>query len=217
MNLKNLLVASGVASAMVLSMTPMVYARTGVGAQMMNRPMRVRAMGASFRGTVVGVNGTTLTVNKNGTTVSVDASSAKFIRRFGGASSVSELSVNDVVAVTGKWTDSTKTAVTATVVRDVSIQKRRDLFTGIVSSVTGTGFVVNTPKRGSQTVVVSDTTKYAGRRGTTVSLSTIQVGDRVTVRGMWDRTSNTITADMVRDLGAPKAKTSTTAAAGVQK
>src|SRR5262249_55510711 len=140
--------------------------------------------------------------------VSVDGSNAKLIRRFGAASSVSEFSVGDMVAVQGTWTDSSKTAVTAKIIRDVSIQKRHDVFSGKVTSVSDTGFEVQTMKRATQTVTVNANTKFYGRtKKATMTLSNIQVGDRVTVRGLWDRTLKTITeVDYVRDASFPAKK-----------
>jgi|SRR5579859_3632787 len=221
MTVKQLLVAGSLVSMFVAS-TGVAYAQVGVpgvgsgsaaaGAptSMMHSMRGKRALLAYFRGSVSAISGTTLTVTAGTKSVSVDASNAKFVRRFNGASSVSELSVGDMVAVRGTWTDSTKSAVTATWVKDVSIQKRHDVFYGTVGSVTSTGFVLNTVKRGAQTVTPGTDTKFTGRKKAAMSLSDIQVGDKVTVRGLWDRTSNTITElDYVRDASFPVLPTPT--------
>ncbi len=232
MTVKQLLVAGSLASMLVAS-TGVAYAQVGIPGVGSGKAMRgshglglgrgndqgqdnsdsmknKRAMFAFFRGTVSAVNGTTLTVTVGTKSVSVDASNAKFVRRFNGVSTVSELHVGDMVAVRGTWTDSTKTAVIATWVKDVSIQKRHDLFAGTVSSVSSTGFVLNTVNRGAQTVTPDKNTKFYGRKKTAMTLSDVKVGDKVAVRGLWDRTLKTITeVEFVRDNSFPALPTPT--------
>ncbi len=209
MNVKTLATASALASTLIFAQAGVAFAQTAPVTPVAGTMKAMRAMRANFRGSVTAINGSTMTVYRAGTTVSVDGSSAKLIRRFGAASSVSEFSVGDMVAVQGTWTDSSKTAVTAKIIRDVSIQKRHDVFSGKVTSVSDTGFEVQTMKRATQTVTVNANTKYYGRtKKAAMTLSNIQVGDRVTVRGLWDRTLKTITeVDYVRDASFPSKTT----------
>ena len=104
----------------------------------------------------------------------------------------------------GKWTSSADTEVTAVTVRDVSIQKRNGTFFGTITSLTSGGFVVNTIHRDSETVTLSSSTTIVGRGGATLSQSSIQVGDKIRVTGMWDSNLKTITeVSKVKDFSQP--------------
>ena len=151
-------------------------------------------------GKLTAINGTTLTVEKDGKTYSVltgtfEKCSTHLRRRFWGTSTLTEFTVGDTVNVAGKFTDESKTTIEACVVRDVSIQKRFGVFVGEVTSLTSSGWVMTTvsEKRANQTVTVTTTTKYTNRKNETITQSNIKVGDRVRVKGMWNRVINTVT------------------------
>lgn len=163
-------------------------------------------------GTLTAINGTTLTVDKNGTAYTVktgtfDRCTTKFVRRFGAPSGISEMTVGHTLNVTGVWEDVTaKTTVDACVIRDTSIQKRHGVFVGNVVSLTSTGWVMTTvrAKRANQTVTVSSTTTMTNRANQAIAQSDIQVGHRVSVRGMWDSVNNTATeVTNVKDFSLP--------------
>jgi hypothetical protein len=156
-------------------------------------------------GKVTAKSGTTLTVAKDGKdyTVLTDANT-HFRRLFWGKGSIDEVSVNDLVNVHGKWTDDTKTTVQTVLVRDISIQKRFGVFFGTVQSLTSNGFVLQTVERGTQTVTVSSSTKFVNRKGEAVTQSDILPGQRIRVRGIWDRANSTITEVVgVKDFSIP--------------
>ena len=163
-------------------------------------------------GKLTAINGTTLTVEKDGKSYSVltgtfDKCSTHFRRRFWGTSSISEFTVGDTVNVAGKFTDEAKSTIQACVVRDVSIQKRFGAFVGEVTSVSSTGWVMTTvsEKRANQTVTVSSATKFTNRKGETITQSDVKVGDRVRVKGMWNRVNNTVTeVTQVKNYSLPK-------------
>jgi len=163
-------------------------------------------------GTISTITGTTLTVKaKDGKqfTILTD-DKTQFRRRFWGKSSLSEMNVGDMVNVIGKWTDDTKTTIQARLVRDFSIQKRNGAFLGTVQSVTSSGFVVQTMKRGTLTVTTSSSTKFVNRKGETIAKGDVMVGHKVRVGGMWDSKLNTlIEVAHVKDFSLPVKSTPT--------
>ncbi len=153
--------------------------------------------------TLVSKSDTTLVVtDKNGKQVTVVTdSNTKLWRRFGAKSSLDEMSAGDKLTIVGTWTDSTKTTVKASSIRDLSIQKRAGQFLGIVKSVSSDGFVVTPVKRGDQAVTVSSTTKFVNLKNQPITLADIHVGNRVRVTGMWDMVKNTLTeTSLVKDF-----------------
>lgn len=163
-----------------------------------------------LNGSITTLGTTSLVVN--GTTVYILPKTI-LIRRFGAKTSLTEFTVGDEVQVLGKWTDTTKTAVNARLIRDLSIQKRHGTFVGTIQSLSATGFVVVPISRPLQTVTVSSTTKYVDRKNAPLSFSSLVTGQKVMVRGMWDTKANTITeVTFVRDYSLPVAapKTATT-------
>ena len=168
---------------------------------------RVAAVKSLFKGRVafgsgklVAVNGTTLTVEKDGKSYTVltgtfDKCSTTLRRRFWGSSTLSEFTIGDSINVAGKFTDESKTTIEACVVRDVSIQKRFGVFVGEVTSLTSNGWVMTTvsEKRANQTVTITSATKYTNRKGESITQADIKVGNRVRVKGLWNRSNNTVT------------------------
>ncbi|KKR31098.1 MAG: hypothetical protein UT63_C0083G0008 [Candidatus Gottesmanbacteria bacterium GW2011_GWC2_39_8] len=150
-------------------------------------------------------NGTSLTVTKDGKTYTVlTESKTQFRRRFWGKSSLDEMQTGDTVNVIGKWTKEANTTIQAILVRDLSIQKKFAVFVGTVQSLTGTGWVMQAVSRGTQTVTVSGTTKLVNRKEQAISQTDIALGHRVRVKGLWDKTSNTVTeVTHVKDYTLP--------------
>ncbi len=159
------------------------------------------------------VNGTLNTISNNSLTITNDdnetftvyvSGQTKLRRKFWGDANVSEFSVGNAVNVIGKWKDSDKTQIDAIMIRNTSIQKVNGVFIGTVKSKTSTGFVLETLKRETQTVTVDSGTKIVNRSEGSISLADIQVGHRVRVKGMWDRTLGTVTeVTHVKDFSLP--------------
>lgn len=157
------------------------------------------------------ISGSVLTVSKDSKTYTVSTGifekcTTKFVRRFGGTSTLSELTVGDSLEIVGRWTDDTKTAVEACIVRDLSIQKKRGTFVGDVVSISDTGFVMTTvsESRQNQTVTVGSATKIVNRKEVAITLSDIKVGHRIRVKGLWNKTNNTVTeVTHVKDYSLP--------------
>lgn len=150
---------------------------------------------------------TTLTVEKDGKSYTVNLDSkTQLRRRFWGKAELSEFSVGNTVNVIGHWTDDTHTAINAKLVRNISIQKRFGVFFGEVKSILSGGWVMSTKSenRADQTVTVSSSTKLENRKGETMTQTDVKVGHKVRVKGLWDRTLNTITeVTNVKDFNLP--------------
>lgn len=158
-------------------------------------------------GKVTAVSGATLTVEKDGKSYTVVTDEkTQFRRRFWGKGALAEIAVGHTVNVIGQWADDAKTTINARLVRDTSIQKRLGVFFGNVLTVASDGWTMTTigKKRDDQTVKVSATTKFVNRKGEAMTQAGVVVGHRVRVRGLWDRTANTITeVTEVKDFTLP--------------
>lgn len=156
-------------------------------------------------GQVTAVSGSALTVTKSGKTYTVNTdSNTKFRRHYWGNGSLSDIAVNDKVNVWGIFTNDAKTTVQATMIRDLSVMKRRGVFFGTVKTTSSTGFVIASLNRGDQTVTVSGSTKFENRKEETISLSDVKTGDKIRVKGMWNKANNTVTeVTQVKDFTLP--------------
>ncbi len=141
----------------------------------------------------------------------IDIANARLVRHFWGDSEIDEFSPGDIINVSGYLDSQDNYLVHAKTIRNVSIQKRHDIFKGTIESL-GTekaSFVLKTENRGSQTVVVTSETRII-KTETAVckqepcppaeinaSFSDLQVGMKVIVRGIWDRTLAKIEARVV--------------------
>ncbi len=146
-----------------------------------------------------------LTVTKEGNTYTVNTDvNTRYRRRFGGESKLSEISVNDTVNILGKWQNEEKTQILATHIRDLSIQKRHATFFGTVKTKTDITLVLTTVNRGEQTVTIISSTKLVNRKMEEITMSDIQIGHRIRVKGIWDLTSKTVTETIqIKDFSIP--------------
>jgi hypothetical protein len=116
----------------------------------------------------------------------------QLIRRSGGRSNLGEFAVGDEVNVVGKWVDEQKTTIEAVLVRNLSIQKRFGVFFGQVTEKKDNYFVITTINRGNQKIYFTNLTEFLSYKKNQITYSDIQIGDRVRVKGVWDRSSNEI-------------------------
>jgi hypothetical protein len=116
----------------------------------------------------------------------------RLIRRWGGKSNLGEFAVGDEVNVIGKWTDEQKTMIEAISIRNLSIRKRFGAFFGTVTEKQDNYFVIATINRGNQKVYFSDTTKFLDDKKNPINYSNLKIGDRLRVKGVWDRSLNEI-------------------------
>jgi hypothetical protein len=155
---------------------------------------------------VTNISGSVLTViDKDGKTITVNTdANSRLRRRFFGSSNISEISVNDILNIFGKWTDDTHTIVQAQQIRDLSIQKRFGVFVGDVTAINGNTITLKSINRGTQAVTVSSTTKFIDRKEKTIVQTDVVVGHRIRVKGMWNNASNTITeVKQLKDFSLP--------------
>ena len=157
------------------------------------------------KGIVTVKSDSSLTVTKEGNTYTVNTDvNTRYRRRFGGESKLSEISVNDTVNILGKWQNEEKTQILATHIRDLSIQKRHATFFGTVKTKTDITLVLTTVNRGEQTVTIISSTKLVNRKMEEITMSDIQIGHRIRVKGIWDLTSKTVTETIqIKDFSIP--------------
>lgn len=158
-------------------------------------------------GELTAISGNTLTVksNKDGKSYQVNVNSkTQLVRRFGGKSTLSEFTVGNIVNVVGKWVDDTKNAIDAKLVRNTSVQKRFGAFLGEVTQINSDNLVIKTVNRNEQTVYFTGA-KFVDRAEKTMDFGQIKVGDRIRVKGMWDRSTNKITeVNQIKDFSYPQ-------------
>lgn len=157
-------------------------------------------------GTLSAISGNTLTLAANdGKNYQVNITDkTQLRRRFAGKSELGEFSAGDKLNVIGKWTDESKTAIDAMMIRNTSIQKRWGVFFGKVTQKNSDNFVVETKERGTETVYFSVSTKFVNRKEEAMSYNDVRVGDRVRIKGMWNRTLKKITeVEQVKDFSLP--------------
>lgn len=122
------------------------------------------------------------------------------VRHYWGKSPIdlSEFSVGDIVNIYGTLDSQDTTLVHAKTVRNVSIQKRHAVFQGEIKSITPPDtFTMETAKRGFLTIVTKPDTKiYLGKELKT--FSDLQIGTKVLVRGVWDKTLSKVQALVIR-------------------
>ena len=125
-------------------------------------------------------------------------------RKFWGKSDIAETSVGDALNIHGVWTNEEMTEMKAKLIRNISIQKRHGVFFGTVKTLTSTGWVMTTAKRGDQTVTISSSTRLIDRKQSTIAQSSILAGHRVRIKGLWNTVGNTVTEVMeVKDFDLP--------------
>jgi len=131
------------------------------------------------------------------------AADTNIVRQYWGKSAMdlSEFSVGDIVNVYGSLDSADYFLVHAKTIRNVSIQKLYAVSTGKILSIASSTntFTLESPKKGTSTISVavdSNTKIYSGKN--LKSFSDLQVGMKVMVRGIWDKTLSKIQALLVR-------------------
>ncbi len=122
---------------------------------------------------------------------------------------LSEFSVGDIINVYGNLDSTDYFLIHAKNLRNVSIQKLHAVVEGKVSSVSSSinSFIMSVKKNGTSTVTVdtdANTQIYSGKK--LKAFSDIQVGAKVVVRGIWDKTLSKIQALIVK-ISSADAKT----------
>lgn len=157
-------------------------------------------------GAVASVTGTSLTVTgTDGTTYAIDASSAKLFEPFGAPDlTLASIQVGDKVTVMGTITG---TNVAAKSVTDQSFIGR-NVFMGVVTAVSGSTVTIDSMVGKTKTTYAVDASAATLKKGvgkgapTTIAVTDITVGDRITAVGTLSGT--TVSATFVTDMGGKK-------------
>ena len=131
------------------------------------------------------------------------SANTKVVRQHWGKSEIdlSEFSVGDIVNAYGTLDSTDYFLIHAKTVRNVSIQKLHAVFTGniLTVSTSTSSFTMEAKGTRANTLLVntdSNTKIYSGK--ILKSFSDLQVGTKVMVRGIWDRTLSKVQALLVR-------------------
>jgi hypothetical protein len=152
-------------------------------------------------GTVTSINGNIITLNsRKDQSYTVDVSAATFSKGLRGASliSLADIKVGDVLSVAGTVNG---TSVAATKVNDLGAPgikpMHESMVNGTVTAISGSTLTVT--GKGDTTYIVdaSKATFPSGFFGTSLTLSSIQVGDKVMAMGTLNGTK--LTASSIRD------------------
>lgn len=167
----------------------------------MGLPFAALAGGSNHltKATVTAIDGTTITATYAEGTYTIDASLAKITRRFGGKSTVAEISVGDKLNVKGAITFNN---VAAKTIENWSIQRKGTAFNGKITSIDAenNSFVLKTSSNNSQTFLLSPSTKIKSKKAVKTILD-LKVGDKIQTKGgLWDRTLRKITSPSVVEI-----------------
>ncbi len=135
-------------------------------------------------------------------TVIVDANT-RFGKKDRGVSSLAGISVGDVVSFSGSLDSSASSlTVRADAIKDWSAQsvpKKHSTFDGTVLSANASSstFVLGTEEQGNITVAVTSSTTIM-KENSVGTFADITAGLKVTVKGMWNASTNQLEADSVK-------------------
>lgn len=156
-------------------------------------------------GTVSAKNTASFTVTKDGKDyIVLTTPDSKFRRHFWGKSTLAEISVGNKVNVWGNWTDDTHASINAMMIRNLSIMKRFGVFVGDIVSKSSTSFVIHSKNRADQMISFDGNTKFVKKNDTAATYADLKTGDRVKIKGLWDKTLNTISeVTQIKDYALP--------------
>ena len=193
-----------------------VYAKDGFEDNSSDRAKEVRNSGSSLevhisdngkvlvRGAkVTGISGTTINAETviSGSSIAwvVDASATpKVIRRYGGNSSVSEIQIGDIISFGGSLSGAGAWNVKATSLKDWSIQVKNSSFSGSITSISGSSFVLDIGNGKSVTINTDANTKIM-KADQGIAFSSLVVGDKISkTEGLYNNNTNTLLAKSIR-------------------
>lgn len=146
-----------------------------------------------IEGEITAISGTALSVSKEGKTYTVNTDSNTHLQKhYWGKSSLAEFSIGNKVNVHGRFTDDAKTTILARMIRNLSIMKRHGVFFGDITIKNSDNFIINSKQRGNQTVYFDGSTKFVMRNEDPMVYADLQVGHRVRIKGLWDKSINKI-------------------------
>jgi hypothetical protein len=209
----------GILLVLPLVVVQPAWAASPLGAKLKNVEAKIQSfigrLAKVVNGELKTISGNTLTISQNGKNYTVNITNQTRLRRlFWGTSTLAEFSQGDKISVYGKWANEEKSAINATLVRNLSIQKLNGTFFGTISNIDGSIITMMTEKRGNQKVTLTDSTKIVNRKMQTMKVGDLKAGDRIRVKGLWDRNQSTITqVTQLKDFTQPVVKASPKASA----
>jgi hypothetical protein len=133
-------------------------------------------------------------------------SNTKFYRATGEVTGLSEITEGNMLDITGSINSGSDVlTITASTIKNQSVQKKQNVFSGKVSGVDlpNNSFLLNTTKYGIVTVKTNTTTQFI-KGSRTLDLAHVVVGDTITkTSGDFDIPTNTLTANSVVTYIAP--------------
>ncbi len=164
---------------------------------------KVKVPGTYVTGKITAMSGTTvpatLTITAGATVYTVEVTSATtIVRKYNGGTDLGEFMVGDTVEVRGTLSNDVANTITATKLKNVSIQRVGGTFKGKVVSrnCDDNYFTFKPDSRDEQKVYFTTGTKFI-RGGEKIGCASLQVNERAKVIGLWRKTENRIDADRV--------------------
>lgn len=154
-----------------------------------------------FNGTLKFYSGNSLTVTTSTGDITVLISGNTILKRkFGADAKLEEFLAGDNLAIVGSRRNDANGEVEARYIRNLSIQRRNTVFTGIITGKGNDEIIVQTQSRGEQTAYIGDETKIT-EKGRSISADDLETGSRVIIKGqLWDRANSKIDATSVMKL-----------------
>ncbi len=149
-------------------------------------------------GTVTAISSTGFNfTTSEGVSFSVNTEGAKITRAFDGKIELSGIHVNDKVRVVGSLDGSN---ITAKVVVVTPANTHVAKGGGKVTAVNGNVVTVQTNNHGipSTFTVTTDSSTVIKQNGSTTTLASVQVGSKISVKGLWDELVNTLKAIKIK-------------------
>jgi hypothetical protein len=135
----------------------------------------------------------------NGTAAkySAELAMATLTRKNGATMTLSEILVGDKVQVTGTlWGDN---SINAASLEDLSLYAHNSSFTAKITGIdpTDSSFTMQSKTYGTQTVSTNNFTTFS-KNGSSATFKDLQLGMGVTVKALWDRSTQNILASQVQ-------------------
>ncbi len=152
----------------------------------------------TLTGTVTGISPSGIGfTNSTAATYTAELGSAVLSRKNGAAMQFSDIIVGDKVQVTGVlWPDNSMNAVNF---KDLSLYAHNSSFSGKIIGINpiDLSFIIQNKQQGIQTVLTNNFTSFS-KNGSLAAFGDLALGMGTTVKAMWDRNPDTLTATRVQ-------------------
>lgn len=160
---------------------------------------------------MVSANSLVVSKDKNTYTINVTPNT-KILTKYGSISDLIEYSTGHKLNIWGTTNEASKSAITAKVIKNNSIQKRIGIFYGLVDSISGRTFTFSSKIYGQNQITIDASTKIVNNDNTPITASDIHENDRIKIIGSIDQSVNKITAaKAIKNFSQPKPDSSQSA------